>query len=121
MTRRGSQPRERYQARVNLHDGMAELWDFVMSYPERSRVHALIVAATLGARLARGAMERAAAVSGAGAPAPSQPVASVPVLAKVAEAVSGPRCLDPVGAETVSAGLAGWDMSTDFDAVAPMQ
>ena len=121
MARRGSQqPRERYQARVNLHDGMGDLWEYVISHPERSRVHALIVAATIGARIARGAAEgviaRVGAMPGASEPAPSSTAPATPP-----EAAPGPRSLDPVGATLVSAGLTGWDLSSAFDALAPMQ
>lgn len=121
MARRGNPPRERYQARVNLHDGMGDLWEYVISHPERSRVHALVVAATLGARLARGAAQGALAQVGGGAPAPSQTVASVVAPAKASEVAPGSRSLDPVDAAVLSAGLSGWDLSSDFDAVAPMQ
>lgn len=121
MARRGSQqPRERYQARVNLHDGMGDLWEYVISHPERSRVHALIVAATIGARIARGAAEgviaRVGAIPGASEPAPSSTVPATPP-----QAAPGPRSLDPVDATLVSAGLTGWDLSSAFDALAPMQ
>lgn len=121
MARRDSQPRERYQARVNLHDGMGDLWEYVISHPERSRVHALIVAATLGARLARGAAESALSLVGGAATTTTRAASPAAQPAKPAESAPGPRSLDPVDALHASAGLAGWDLSSDFDAVAPMQ
>lgn len=122
MARRGSQqPRERYQARVNLHDGMGDLWEYVMSHPERSRVHALIVAATLGARLARGAAEGALSIIAGGSTVAPSAQSSAAMPATPPEVGTASRNLDPVDAARVTAGLAGWDLSTDFDAVAPMQ
>lgn len=121
MARRDNQPRARYQARVNLHDGMGDLWDFVISHPERSRVHAPIVAASLGARLARGAAEGALSIIGGGAIGSPAVASTVGTTPKPADAVPGPRSLDPVDAVRATAGLAGWDLSSEFDAVAPMQ
>lgn len=120
MAARGNRTRKRYQARLNLHDGMGALWDWLMSVPEGSRAHELICAANLGVQVARGASQGAVTAA-----LPSSP-AAVPVRLSGTEAssqvgVQPPelRSLDPVGAASASAGMVGWDLSSSFDEVAP--
>lgn len=120
MAAAGKQSRQRHQLRASLHDGMGPLWDYVMSHPERSRVHALIYIASLGADF------RVSALQGAGssiplAQAPSRPSATAAAPASEPAAADRPRSLDPDGRGAAMDDMAGWDFSDSFDSVAPMQ